>query len=588
MATFQAILRDPNNSYDLADPRLTLRPMRWRSKADGGFYSARIEVSGAREAVASVGRHLAHDVLIQNELGQSVWRGYVHEVEVWEGGQTVSISMDGIVNRVAVAYAHLLPDGGDERRTTNWAEDAHSVSLYGQRELLLSSRATSLAEAEAERDSVLARYARPEPSFTLDDGMRGVGATLYCRGYYERFDQMYYANTKGLEEHVSNSRGEIALGGQYTATTISFEAQDDVLDSAGGLGGLPEGENFIVSGSALNNGEYNVASTKIAGYHFEVSVKTILDEIAGASITLARDADRATYIDQSFQVTFGPWDVYTVALRLRRVGTAYDNFRVRIWPDSGGNPDTSGGIPLANGEIAGGNIPLEDEWVEITLDTPCTLAAGTTYHMVLTRTGAPNVGIYYMVSVDEENGYASGSLKVYKDGSWQASSIGGDLIFRLTGLEDTATQLEDIFTESGLFVAGGLLEGYVIEDDPIGVISWQYREGDHTCLAEIEDLVALGDGAGERLLISIDAEKRLRVQSKPAQSALDPILQNDGSIAGIDAGQMIAGRWVRIGNPLMVMAMGASAIFADECEYDAVNGQMSVQSETSPDRISLQ
>jgi len=587
MASFRASLRDPNNSYDMADPRLTLRPLRWRAKAAGGFASARIEVSGAREAVASVGRHLAHDVLITSELGQAVWRGYVHEVEIWEGGQTVSLSMDGIVNRVAVAYAHLLPDGGDERRTTAWAQDAHSVSLYGERELLLSSRATTLAAAEAERDATIARYARPEPSFALDDGARGVGATLYCRGYYERFDQIYYTNTKGLEEHVPTSKAEITLGGQYTASTISFEAQDDIKDSAGGMGGLPEGENFLVSGSALNDGEYGVADTKVAGYHFEVSVKTILDEAAGAPITLARDADRATFIDQSFSVASGPWDVYTVALRLRRVGTAYDYFRVRLWPDSGGNPDTSGGVPLAEGAIDGSLIPLEDEWVEIPLTAPCTLAQGVTYHLVLTRTGATDVGIYYVVSVDKDDSYSSGSLKVYKDGSWQASGIGKDLMFRLTGLEDTATQLYDIFSASGFFVAGGMLEGYVMDADPIGVTSWQYREGDHTCLAEIEDLVALGDGTGDRLLISIDTEKMVRVRSRPARSDLEPILRSDGSLAGVDPGQMVAGQWVRVGNPLVTMAMGTDAVFAEECEYDAVNGQTSIQSETSPDRIAL-
>ncbi len=584
MPTFNATLRDPNNSYDIADQRLTLRPMRWRAQAVGGFASARIEVSGPREAVASVGRHLAHDVTIRNETGTTVWRGYVHEVEIWEGGQTVTLSMDGIVNRVAVAYAHRLPDGGDERRTTDWAEDAHSVSLYGKREAMLSSRAATLDVAEAERDGVLARYARPQPNFSLDDSQRGAGAMLYCRGYYERFDQVYYANDKGLEEHTSSSREEIAVGGHYTANTISFEAQDDVKDSAGGMGGLVEGDNFVVSGSALNDGEYGVADTKTAGYHFEVSTKTIVDEAAGATVTLARDADRATHVAQSFQVSSG-WTAYAAALQLRRYGTPADNVLVQIQADDGTGKPT--GVALAAASITGMDVPIEDEWVEAEFAAPYTLAAGTTYHLVMGRSGGADVGEYYLVSADKEDGYASGALLVYKDGTWQASALGGDLMFRLTGKEDTATQLYDIFSASGFFAVGGILEGYALDDAPIGVLSWQYREGDHTCLSEMEDLLALGDGAGERLLIAIDADNYLRVCSRPAAGDDDPILRADGSVDGVDPGQMIAGRWARMGNALIATAMGTGAVFVEECEYDAVNGQLSVQSETGPDRIEL-
>jgi len=588
MADFRAVLQNQQNKYELTDPRLTLRPLRWRAQADGGPYRARVEATGPRESIETITRHLAHELLIYSELGDTVWRGYIHEITVWDGDQEVVLSLDSVVNSVAVAYSIVLASGGEERRTTSWAEDARSIALYGKRQALLSSSTVTAAAAELLRDAVLARKAVPEPSFTVRDSAQGTGTTFYARGYYERLDDILYSNAKGLEENAEGMRGEIVVSGHYAADTISFEAQDDILDSASGLGEFEVGDQFFVSGSTLNNGSYSVGDIKVEGQHFEVTSKEIEDEAAGAIVTLARDEDRATHIDQSFQIATDPWDVYTVALRLRRYGSPTDSVRVRIWPDDGsGDPDPAGGVPLAEGTIAGSAIYTEFEWTEITFDAPYTLQTATTYHLVIDRTGSVNFGDYYLVGLDEDLSYASGVMQVYKGGSWQQRSTNADLLFRLMGKEDTLSQIETILNDSGYFVAGSIFEGINSDTDASGIKTWQYREGDRSCLEEIEDLVELGMSDGSRLLVSADANGWVRIRARPDAGNIAPVLREDGGVDGVTPGQMIAGRWAKVGNSLIAAAMGQDEIFVEECEYDAEADKLSVQSETSPDRIVL-
>lgn len=121
MQNFSAIVGD------YQDQHLTYAPTRWSARAHGGPHRARVSVSGARDALTSLPRHLGEEVSIHSELGQVVWSGYVHEVEVWDGNLIVALSLDHVVNRVAVAYTASLGYGSEVRRTTDWVEDERSV-----------------------------------------------------------------------------------------------------------------------------------------------------------------------------------------------------------------------------------------------------------------------------------------------------------------------------------------------------------------------------------------------------------------------------------------------------------------------------
>lgn len=581
MADFTVMVTDPNGLYMLPDARLTLHPVRWRAQAVGGPYTARVEVSGPRDALESLKRHLGHTVTISSELGEALWYGIVHEIELWDGDQTVTLSLDGVINRAAVAYTVVLPDGSEERRTTIWAEDARSVGLYGKRERMLSSQTTSESAAAALRAATLARYAAPLPAFSVADSDAGTGAMLYCRGMFEQLEHIYYQDLRGLEENAESRRGEIALGAHYTATTISFGAQDDVMDSANGLLDFIDGAKFTVSGaaSAENNGAFTVAELKTGGA-LEVSSKDIVDEAAGATVTLARDSDRTTHIAQSFVAASGPWSARKVALRVRREGSPSDDLRVRLWPNAAGAPDTSGGVPLAEGVVAAGAVPTDEGWVEFTLDALVTLAAGVTYWLVVTRMGAPDFGDYYVVGIDENLSYGAGVMRVYRDGSYVARATeDADLIFRITGLADTGQQIEDILTASNVF------SGVDMEAGTTGLETWQYREGDRSCAAELEELLALGTSASARLLVDVTLEGRARVRVKPTESTLDPTLLSDGHVGGVDPGQMIAGRWAGVGNPLIASVLGENAIFVEESEYDTASGKLSVEAEAGPNAL---
>ncbi|MGA9397055.1 MAG: choice-of-anchor R domain-containing protein [Anaerolineaceae bacterium] len=213
------------------------------------------------------------------------------------------------------------------------------------------------------------------------------------------------------------------------------------------------------------------------------------------------------------------WPVESVGLRLRKVGSGHaDQLKVEICADAGGQPGTALGMAL----VAPTGLPAGMEWVELTLDDPIVLSTGNPCWLVASRSGVPDDANHYIIDLDEELGFSGGCLKLWDGAVWHARSPDADLVFTLNGNAETTTQVVEIITNSGQFLAGTRIE------IPSGVYTTPWREGRKSALDELEALMVLGDSEGRELLARVDANRVLVVERKTMPGEADWQVASDG------------------------------------------------------------
>lgn len=345
----------------------------------------------------------------------------------------------------------------------------------------------------------------------------------------------------------------------YAASTISFDAATrEVRDSANGLGDFDAHDMVQISGSASNDGYQRIESASADGSKFVV-VGSLTDEAAGASITLARGHNivveealtdelpgasitltaLGTKAAQSFQIDSAEaWTVAAARVRARRVGSPSDNLVIAVYSDSAGAP----GSLLDSTTVAGSALSADSDWVTIDLANTQSLAVGTTYWLVVSRDGANTYGDYYEVMVDIDLGYAPEVLKIYDGSGWVSRPVNATMPFRLTGLEDTNTQIETLLTNAAEFVVRN-------EVDATGTETNQYRTGDNTALVELESLLNLGTSNERRMLARVTRERTVIIQEEPVKPDTIVYFQNaDGGLVDRNGLAIIGyppvGQWI--------------------------------------------
>lgn len=133
----------------------------------------------------------------------------------------------------------------------------------------------------------------------------------------------------------------------------------------------------------------------------------------------------------------GTADAKNVSLTLQGVGSFSLNtvytLTASIQADTAGNPS---GTPLASGSIFAYQVLPQASSYTFTFSSPVTLTKGTTYWIHL-EANYPADGVNYIEWLGYDGGsgggYANGSAKYYKAGTWDTLSIGGlrTLLFAL-------------------------------------------------------------------------------------------------------------------------------------------------------------
>jgi hypothetical protein len=275
-------------------------------------------------------------------------------------------------------------------------------------------------------------------------------------------------------------------------------------------------------------------------------------------------------VAQSFQLTGGEaWVASTVAVKLAKHGDPGDAFLVDLCSDNAGVPGTI----LATDEIAGAAVAESRDWTTLTLDSEVSLALATTYWLRARRSGAIDADNYYEVSVDEDLGYASGSLLLYDGASWAARDPDADMAFRVEGVEETTTQIGRIVTDSGQFFR----DTEII--DASGVRVSPYRDGDTTALYVLKQLLNDGTTSGRRLLAKVTRNRVLYVYEEPTKANALIYLDADGR-PSTELGDAVLAHtcpvatWCELRDVIPVSVnmrtlSDPSAFFVERAEYDA-------------------
>lgn len=378
----------------------------------------------------------------------------------------------------------------------------------------------------------------------------------------------------------------------YTNTTISFVATSDIDDSEEALRPFSRDDIITVSGSSSNNGDYvvegggsagiNVTSTGITNESAGSSVtitsaesirtdQTFTEELPSSSITLAVHGIK---IDQAFTPTVNAsWTVNKIFIRARKVGSPADNLKVELCADSAGAP----GTVLDSQTVAGSSLGTVMAWITFDMSNADTISYGTTYHLVVSRSGSNDIDDYYVIDVDEDLSYASGAMKLWDGAAWVARATDADLIFRITGATETTAQVSDIFDACGQFFTA------LDVVDASGVYANQYRAGDGTGVDEMAALLNPGTGS-TRLLATVTPERILRITAQPASSDDNLLLSSDGTVALVNNrplphGRLPSGEWVRLADvPGNVDALAALRnIFIERAEFHASDDNLRLE-----------
>lgn len=128
------------------------------------------------------------------------------------------------------------------------------------------------------------------------------------------------------------------------------------------------------------------------------------------------DVDARTKLSQSFVYTdslAASIAANNLTIFLKIAGAAADNFYCEIQTDSAGSPSGSVVTNGTSAVVSGASLSTAYRPQKITWATPPTLTSGSTYHLVLRRSGANDAANYFVVLDSGGNNYANGTAKTY-------------------------------------------------------------------------------------------------------------------------------------------------------------------------------
>lgn len=201
------------------------------------------------------------------------------------------------------------------------------------------------------------------------------------------------------------------MGGEYPANPIN----DDLTHQTDGTNKIFKlGYKYLDYSLTVAGVTKAVGIENISAYTSNVGAKQTNFGVANVSI-----GDAAARTRQAQQViTTAHGKRNGVKLRVKKVGAPVDNLQVQFFSDSGSNtPSASSTSTTAT--VAGGT--LTTSYVETTFSvTGAVLNSGTTYHVVITRSGANDASNYYQIDAGTQGDY-DGASNTY-NASWSAGT----------------------------------------------------------------------------------------------------------------------------------------------------------------------
>jgi hypothetical protein len=376
-----------------------------------------------------------------------------------------------------------------------------------------------------------------------------------------------------------------------TATTISFLSNDDIYDSANGFGVFEASAFVHIAGSSLNNGYHAIDSKPDDGYMTakQSFTNAVVNETAGASITI-RQGNKAglsaAVVNEkpaqsaSVNVRIVGWEMaqsFTattdmtlnrVAVLCGKVGTPVDTLHVRLYSNAAGQPGTW----LDTATISPANIPTNVGWAWADWAVGLPITAGTTYFLLLARSGANSWENYYLAGLV---GGAYGTTLAWNGTTWSAPTwlpeYPVSLAFKAWDAEDTSTSIARIISQCG----GGFVASAAISATGVTRNQWADNgaRGEH----EMKRLLDIGTSSGGRLIYEVDQQggATFSVQpERPSDLLPLPVYGDDDRITQYGGalwqdGASVAGQWIRLALPSGIGAHWDVGIaYVQRSEYD--------------------
>jgi hypothetical protein len=237
---------------------LDLRPVRYSAAALGGPDMAEIAVvaTSDNKPLSDVLTWLACHVVICNDDGLPVWWGLVQSVAVTLDGVEYGVDAGQVVNRMGVIYI----DANSQAQVTAWVEDAHSIALYGRREMRVTALAETNTTAIAQATRIVSERSTPLRSVAASGA--ASGARLTCVGYWRSLDWRFWSQAAGQLERDLDANTTELLGWRISGTQIGFNRPLMRIGTLGAaLHPLAESDRVVATGSGSNNGVYEVTAT---------------------------------------------------------------------------------------------------------------------------------------------------------------------------------------------------------------------------------------------------------------------------------------------------------------------------------------
>lgn len=612
-------LQDRNFNSDFHTD-LIITPIRYSNHAIGGPEYAELKFGGSLEQIWQALNYLRYNVIIRDKNYDVVWHGFISEVQINTGGLSIGKTIDSLTNKVKVFYTYNDADGNAIDAITDWIEDENSISKYGQFENIESISDLNEDEANAYAEQQLLTFAKPLTTISFNNN--SIDGLFVCKGWWSSLEYKIFNKLTGFEQYNESGNYEHLLGVSFTATdvafsatedkihtlsdklsvfreddfiivsgaaeggnnnqfriitsvvnepeaytasTISFDPSDDILDSANGFDFVESNELIFISGAVeTENNGYFFTKTDIEDGHIAVNPSSIVEESAGTSITLTQGhsleldgvlteefpANSITVtslgvkIAQSFELSFDEdFTLTELYVRLKRVGSPSDQVRVSIYSDNSDAPNTQ----LATATVDGADIPVEIDWVKFTFSYSLTYE--TTYWIVVERTSTNSITDYYTVDLNSDAEYSNGEFKLYNGSSWITRPVTTDISvvdmpFQLWAQSETTDQILDILETTGQFFTD-----IEIFDDS-GINKRQFRDGNNSGLSEIENLMNTGKVNGKRFLSNVTVDRIVQIYEEPvADIDKDPMIKSNGAILDVSGvsltlGKIPVGKWI--------------------------------------------
>jgi len=328
----------------------------------------------------------------------------------------------------------------------------------------------------------------------------------------------------------------------YTSPGIYFDPTDDMHDGSLGLDVLRTGQLIKITGSAgaANDGLY--WATSVAEDHVKLSPadivtssatsttitqgdsvtvqETLTDEVTTSAITVTAHGTKIYYAFAIASTT--AWTVTDVFLRLKKNGSPSDNVQVSLIQMTGVDTYTT----LTSVSKAGSLITTDFNVFKFTMPSPQTFNPGTTYGILIERTGSNHPENFYIVAVDEDQSHG-GTMKLWDGAAWQTRYNEADLWFSIQGVKSTTTQMGELLAQHAQDI-----DVYAFEESSSGVSIAQYMTREENALERFKKMLRHGNSSGKRYVVEsiVGGAVKVAVQKVPSEQNWVYHVASDGRI----------------------------------------------------------